>query len=440
VSWTAGCDILGAVAMRVLLIDFNPFAEAVTPISIGYLAAALRKSGHQAEVLGLGSTSRFSVAGLRAYLDELGPGLVGFAAYQRNMHAISGIAGLVKEHTDAATVIGGPQATFLPEEALSSLPMIDFVSRGEGEQTIVDLAAALESGAPSGGIAGITSRAPDGTAITTAKRPHAKHLDDYPSPWLDGVLDPAAMPECILLTSRGCPYNCAFCYTPAAFDRTIRYHSHDRVLEEISWIAKRGTGRLWFADPNFSFSAKRVTGILEAILHRGLSVQMWLETRADMIGPELLSLMKRAGVHTLAMGLESASAEVMPGLDKGLELAQIRHAVGLAFDHGIDVELFSQFGLPHESFADAMQTLDFVKSCGVAIRGNSNAQQMQLYFGSEICARYSDYGVIPLRDHFPAWQSIGAAFETQWMTATEIEGAKAAWRSESLDGGKRLVS
>jgi len=81
-----------------------------------------------------------------------------------------------------------------------------------------------------------------------------------------------------------------------------------------------------------------------------------------------------------------------------------------------------------------------VKSCGVAIRGNSNAQQMQLYFGSDICRRPADYGVIPLQHSAPPWLSIGAAFRTEWMTATEIEQVKAAWRAESLDGGKRLVS
>ena len=63
-----------------------------------------------------------------------------------------------------------------------------------------------------------------------------------------------------------------------------------------------------------------------------------------------------------------------------------RPAAGEPLEAGLDVELFSQFALPGETFEDAMQTLDFVDRCGVAIRGNSNAQQMQLYFGSAIAA------------------------------------------------------
>jgi hypothetical protein len=159
-----------------------------------------------------------------------------------------------------------------------------------------------------------------------------------------------------------------------------------------------------------------------------------------MLTPELIRLMKRAGVYLVAMGLESASPNVYPGLNKNLEPEAIREAARLALDAGLDVELFSQFALPNEALEDAMATLEFVKGCGVKIQGNSNAQQMQIYFGSEICSNYAQYGVIPLRDGFPPYLSIGTEFETRWMSKAEIDAIKRAWRAESLDGGKRVVS
>jgi hypothetical protein len=87
-----------------------------------------------------------------------------------------------------------------------------------------------------------------------------------------------------------------------------------------------------------------------------------------------------------------------------------------------------------------MATLQFVKDCGVKIQGNSNAQQMQIYFGSEICSDPARYGVTPLRESFPPYLSIGTEFETRWMPKHEIDRIKKAWRAESLDGGKRVVS
>jgi radical SAM superfamily enzyme YgiQ (UPF0313 family) len=427
--------------MKVLLIDLSPFTEAVTPVSLGHIGAKLAACGHDVEIVSIGSSSTVSLAGLRGLLEQHRPRLVGFGAYQRNLPQIIALARLVKQTLpQASIVLGGPQASLMPDEGLAALPDIDFLCRGEGEAAIELIAEAVASGDTRHPVPGATRRTEDGEILTGPRIVPARNLDEHPSPWLSGILDPAALDESIMLTSRGCPHSCIFCYTPAAFDRQLRYNSVERVIEEIAYVAERGSGRLWFADPNFSFSEKRVVGILEGILRRNLDVEMWIETRADMLSPDLIRLMKRAGVYLVAMGLESASPRVFPDLDKNLRPETIREAVRLALDSGLDVELFSQYALPNEEPADAMATLQFVKDCGVKIQGNSNAQQMQIYFGSEICSDPERYGVTPLRERFPPYLSIGTEFETRWMPKQEIAKIKQAWRAESLDGGKRVVS
>ncbi len=427
--------------MRVLLIDFNPFMPPVTPISLGNLGAVLKTEGHDVKVLSLGSTSHFSVRGLETYIKEADPQLVGFGTYQRNIHYVRAVAGMIKAALPfAKIVLGGPQATFLPDAALAAMTEIDFLSRGEGEMAIKAVADAIDGGTVNEPIPGVTLRSSSGECITGPSLDLPPDLDGYPSPWLTGVLSPTDMEESIMLTSRGCPNSCAFCYTPAAFGRGTRCQSVERVLEDIAYVAKKGTGRLWFADPNFSFSEERVVAVLEGILKREIKVGMWLETRADMLTPEILSMMKKAGVHSVAMGLESASPSVYPGLNKGIEPMRIGQAARTALKEGMEVELFSQYALPGETLENALETLTFVKDCGVKIQGNSNAQQMQLYFGSKICSSLDKYGVRPLRHDLPVYRAIGTEFETEWMSKKEIEQVKNAWRAESLDGGKRVVS
>jgi radical SAM superfamily enzyme YgiQ (UPF0313 family) len=427
--------------MRVLLIDINPSMAPVTPISLGNLGAVLKEDGREVEVVTLGSTSRFSPRGLADYLGEHRPRLVGFGTYQENILHVRAIARIVKRVLpESRVVLGGPQATFMPDAALSAMPEIDYVSRGEGELVIRAIADAIEGGVSDRPIPGATSRTSEGECITGPLPEASRNLDEYASPWLTGVLDPTSMDESIMLTSRGCPKNCCFCYTPTAFGGKVRSQSVERVLEDIAYVSRRGSGRLWFADPNFSFSERRVVEILEGILSRQLAVKMWIETRADMLTPGLIDLMKRAGVHSIAMGLESASPNVYPALDKGIEPEEIARAARATFDAGLDVEFFSQFALPNETVEDALETLRFVKDCGVKIRGNSNAQQMQLYFGAAIYSRHREHGIRPLRENLPPYLAIGSAFETEWMSREEIQKVKNAWRAESLDGGKRVVS
>ncbi len=426
--------------MRVLLVDFNPFAAAVTPISLGHLGAALQRAGHEVRILSLGATSRFSPSGLASYLAAFAPALVGFGAYQRNLHQVRALGRLAKRVVPGCRVVlGGPQALFMPAEALASMPEVDFLSRGEGELAVVAIVEAIEDGGDGAAIPGLTSRLADGSTVTGPSLEVPPDLDAYPSPWLEGVLEPSDWDEAVLLTSRGCPHACAFCITPATCGRRYRVHSVERVLDEISFIAARGVERLWFADPDFCCRESRVHALLEGILERDLKLGMWLETRADMVTPELVGLMRRAGVTTLAMGLESASDRVSQGLDKRIRPEQVAAAARTALAAGLDVELFSQFALPGEAFDDAMATLEFVRECGVPIRGNSNAQQMQLYFGSEITRRPHEHGVRPLRE-FPPHLSVGAEFETEWMDRRAIQAVKAAWRAASSDGGKRVVS
>ncbi len=427
--------------MNVVLIDLHPHSDPVTPISLANLAAVLRRQGHATDLLSLSSGRPFSPAALRNHLHEKQPRLVGFTAYQRNFFQVRAIARMAKQASPGCRVIiGGPQATFMPEHALTDLPELDFVCRGEGELVIRAVAEAIDGGSIDDAVPGTSTRVSDGSWLRGDPVAPADDLDAYPSPWLDGVLDPADWDEAIMLTSRGCPHHCAFCVTPAAFGPTTRAHSVERVLEDISVVSRRGRGRLWFADPNFSYDAERVHAILEGIAHRGLAVEMWIETRADMLDSDLLRLLARAGVHTLALGLESAVPRVLERSGKAIEPEAIRAAAVTALAAGLDVELFSQYGLPGETREDALQTLRFVQDCGVAVRGNSNAQQMQLYFGSAIIGRPEAHGIRPLRDDLPPYLALGDEFETEWMSRRDMDEVRAAWSAASADGGKRIVS
>jgi radical SAM superfamily enzyme YgiQ (UPF0313 family) len=304
----------------------------------------------------------------------------------------------------------------------------------------VEVARRLEEGKPLIDVPGWSGTGPDNSLWDGPGLASEQNLDAYPSPYLDGTLDPGQMDEAILLASRGCPYKCSFCYTPRAFGNSIRYHSLERVIDEIEWIRARGLRRCWFADPSFTLQADRIRQLFDALLKRGLDLELWVETRVDLVDEELLMKMKRAGVHTVAYGLESAAEHVLKQIGKHLVLDKVVRAIRITQEAGLEVELFSQYGLPGETFEDAQKTLQFVQTNLVKVRGNTNAQQMQVYFGTQIQEEASRFGIRPFPESFPPYLSIGSRYRTDWMDSSEIEQMGRLWKFASEDGGKHIVS
>ncbi len=427
--------------VNVLLIEINPFAPVTTPVSLGYIASFLKSKGFTVKILTVGQDVSVSSANLRQLISSFQPALVGLSAYQRTILYVIGLAKLIKSiDTNIKIAIGGPQATFMPSAAFAELPDIDYICRSSGEVTLFRIAEAIRNRTPFSDLQGVSYKDTDGNVHDTTELEGFADLDHYPSPYLDDVFDYSRMREAIMLTSRGCPHRCLFCYTPHAFKHKVSFHSVDRVIEEIKWINKKGVTRLWFADPNISFKPARLIELLDRILKEGLEPEMWLQTRADLVTPGLMKKMKQAGVSTIAFGLESASEGVMARLDKHVSIQKVADAIRLAQNEDIEVELFTMFGLPYEAFDDAVKTLEFVKDNRVKIMGNTNSQQMQIYFGTDMGRHYEDHNIRPLSDNRPAYLSIGSQYETDYMSHDEIQKIQGLWRANSLDGGKRIIS
>ena len=135
--------------MKILLIEFNPFQPEHTPISLGYLSAYAKASGFPTDLLNVGNNTRMSTAGFSRTLEDHRPQLIGFSAYQRNIFLVNGWAQACKRLLpETKILIGGPQATFMPTQALRELSSIDLICRAEGEVALVELAGRQREGQP----------------------------------------------------------------------------------------------------------------------------------------------------------------------------------------------------------------------------------------------------------------------------------------------------
>jgi hypothetical protein len=319
----------------------------------------------------------------------------------------------------------------MPGNALNHMPEVDFLCRGEGEIVMMNLCRTLERNGDFNEVRGICFRSENGVS-ETCRPVTPESLEEYPSPYLDGTIDVTNRTKAILLTSRGCNWDCHFCYTPNATSRKVRYHSVNQVIEEMKFLKQRGVSYFWFADPLFSANPSRLKELLNRIISEVPGITFWCECRCEVMNQEIFELMKKAGCVKVAFGLESASPKVLKIMNKRLDLDKLSHAVALAQNTGIEVELFSIFGLPGETFTDAMETIDFVKRHDIRITGNSGSQKMSIYFGTEFQWNFDKYGILPDGVTKPLYKSIGSDFSTDLLSSDDLTRISFAWKLQEM--------
>jgi len=414
---------------RVLLFNLPPLGGDLFPISLGYISASLAERNIDSVIAEIDSLTSLTDRSISDFVLKYKPSVAGMAVYQVNARLAVQLSGLIKNCDPSIVVaLGGPQATFMPAQALAQMPGVDAIIRGEGEIIMPNLVDCLEKAGDITKVKGIAFRGEDGI-YENAPQPFVRDLDTFVSPYQKGVFRWSGHTGAAMLTSRGCTYNCGFCYTPRAFHRTFRAHSPGRVLKDMEVCLKNGISRFFFADPSFTFDKKRAGAIMRGIIRNRWKAEIWCETRTELADAELLGLMARAGVKYIAYGLESADPAVNRAVNKRIDLRQFEETVRLTQSLGIEAEVFTLYGLPKQTLRSCLRTLDFLKSLNVKISGNSAGQQLILFFGTDVLDHPAKYGIRLLNKRRPLYLSPGADFETDWMTKRDIARVTRAYKS-----------
>jgi radical SAM superfamily enzyme YgiQ (UPF0313 family) len=352
--------------MKIALVRPNYYTHLITPpLGLGYLAAYLKQAGFSAEIIdglnrGLGAAE---ITRLCAGAD-----LVGINCYSAYYPQVIQLGRALKQ-AGKVVVIGGPHPTFLPEETLRETGA-DYIVLGEGEETLKELACALDNRLPIEKIPGLFS-----SGSGSAKRDFITDLDCLPFPdWQQ--IDPRVykkaphsgvvrrFPVAPITSSRGCPYSCSFCASPQFWQRKIRFRSARNVVDEIEFLAKRFRVReIHFEDDNLTLKREHVANICEEILRRGIKVS-WATPngiRADTLDVELMNLMKRSGCYQLAFGIESADEGILKHAGKEAGLEAMERAIRIARKAGIMTQGFFIFGLPGETPQTIRSTIKYAR-------------------------------------------------------------------------------
>ena len=298
----------------------------------------------------------------RQTIADFKPGIVGISVFTTFAASAFYVAQITKELFPSCPVIfGGPHATVKPEEILQISPHVDYVVRGEGELTLQELVQCLETGSPHlTAIDGLSMREPSGIRHNK-ERASVRDIDTIPIPDRGLLMNEKKYsPEDMgmIMTSRGCPYNCTYC----ASSKRVSYRSPDNVLEEIMMVhGKYRTTQFTFKDDSFTVNRKRVEELCHKILQKKLHINWECNTRADLIDGALLNLMKKSGCNFIKIGIESGSEKILGAMNKKISLSLSRKIAPMLRKSGIHWTGYFLIGVPGETVEDINKTVQFMR-------------------------------------------------------------------------------
>jgi len=291
------------------------------------------------------------------------PNVIGLSSNISNFNNANYLATYIKSfNPDIKIIAGGPYPTCVPEKYLVN-KSIDAVCIGEGEHTFYKY---LIEGDKADGL----MVRKNGRFFLTKPRPRIENLDDLPFPDLTQVdltkyFHPfqKGKPMSSIVTSRGCPSNCTFCFHDVhGYD--WRFRSPKNVIKEIKWqVNEFGIKELAFWDDNLTMDQQRAEKIFDLLIQEKLNLPLFPPNgvRADKVNKNLLTKMKKAGFWLMVLAPETGDPFILDKIQKGFTIKQIQRAARWSKELDFLLILYFIIGFPFETEVNTKNTLNFIK-------------------------------------------------------------------------------
>ena len=355
-----------------------------TPLATLYVAGNLRRHGYEVALF-----DAMLAAGEHEFADSLAqhePKVV--VLFEDNFNFLSKMclarmreAALtmvaMARRAGATVIVSGSDVTDHPEPYLQAGAFAAVL--GEGDHTVLELVDWLSTGPAAGEqpthIAGLALRDPvrsNGVVheLRTPKRANERHPDVFGFPARD-LLDIDAYRRAWvdnhghfslnMVSTRGCPFHCNWCAKPIWGQRYAMRTPADVAAELAEVKATIAPDHIWFADDIFGLRPSWVRQFADEVAARDAAIPFTIQSRCDLMTPESVAGLARAGCAEVWLGAESGSQAVLDAMDKGTTVEEIHEARRLLGEAGVRAAFFIQFGYPGETWTEIRQTVEMVR-------------------------------------------------------------------------------
>jgi anaerobic magnesium-protoporphyrin IX monomethyl ester cyclase len=335
-----------------------------------YIAGSLRRAGYDPVIYDAMSYWDNYDAVAEKILDEK-PDVVATTAFTAEIVDALKVLKLAKDiNSGIITVIGNVHPTFCYEEILrDNHRYVDYIVRGEGEETIVELFDCLNAGDNITKVKSIAFMNNSRIALTPS-RPRIKDLDTLPTAWdlidwpiytykpMDGSV------LAIVSSSRGCNQQCSFCSQQLFWERNWRGRSAEDFVDELAHLRKTfGVNVVMLADETPTLSRKRWERILDLLIERDVGTKLLMETRVDDIirDEDIMWKYKEANIDHIYLGVESTTQESLDAFKKNIRLEHSKKALDLINEQNIVTETSFVLGMPEDTAESMRKTVELAK-------------------------------------------------------------------------------
>jgi len=433
-----------------LLINYTNFSGTpLFPSGIAYISSSLKSNGYSVNCLDLAFIKREErESALLNALQRTGAEIVGINGFSNEFREIQFIVNSIRKYNPAIIIIaGGPMVSSDPEHVHSWLSL-DFAVVGEGEETIIELADAIETQSDYSAIPGIVFKK-ENNSIKTCDREVTNDINSIPFPDYAGFnlalyIDSQKLfprdfftlsfdnPRIIpLFAARSCPYKCTFCSHSI---KKYRMRTLDSLFEEIDFLVSTfGATGLTLCDDLFAVDTERLDDFSRRISPKGLTWQC--QVRTDMADRDLLKRLRSSGCNTISYGFESLNNDVLNSMKKHISSRDIKNAAKVTYESKLFVQANFIFGDSAETVESIDETLNWWASNRAY---GINLSPIQVFPGTVIYDDLVRRGIITNELEY---------IENNLKLATLINGTKvppsdstafeqgfAAWRSLNIPG------
>lgn len=346
------------------MLHTNAWTSLWSPISLALCAAVVRKKGIEVKLIDcVAEEINFSILSqiIRNYSPDMVVINTSTPSIEDDLSTVKWIKNIDR---NIKTTIIGIHGSILTEECFQMLPDLDFIVRGEPEETVCNLVLTIRDNKDISQVKGVSYRK-SSKIIHNPSRDFIKNLDELPYPAWDLVnLSKYTLPFSnkrflLIIPARGCPYGCTFCNSKSYYGTTLRMRSAENVVDELEWAKNTfGIEDFLFWTESFTLNRSFAQEMADGILKRKLKIYWICNSRVDDVDKELLKSFKEAGCWMIGYGVESGDQMILDRVKKGTHISQAIDAVSLAKKVGLEVVAYYVLGLPGETKKSIKKTVD----------------------------------------------------------------------------------